>query len=246
MPLNTPAQKRRYIAKALEQPCSTWTQEATVTIRCVIRENFLRNGARLQQFPHNLGVFAALFREAPVVMFPAREASVYTRFGKGYAWAVAEPFMALSSLARFTLKTLKWDSMVAVVPIPADVVREYEAMHDRRCCIPVALTILTGSTYTSSYAELARLGRRHGHGTHTTTILGKEKVLLGYRFFRLERAAGAPRPTVARWLADHPVGSFLLLTDRHGTAVINGVPHDHTPLRPRARVLGVYLVTPAE
>lgn len=243
MKLLTKTAKKRFLQSALALPPSSWDEALRTRLAALVRHAFVDHSADLYRSPYTVGVAAAFFREAPVILFPGRTVSTYARFGAGFAWANEQPLLALHYLVRTVLEFLSRPARIRVQPVPAELTKGFNDLRDTNCCVPLATSILCRAPYADSFAAWSALGRKHRRGTPTRRLLGDEKTILGHRFVRAGSwAFRGEAPTVSRWLANHPRGSYLLLVAHHGLAVVDGVPIDHTPLKPRGLVRAAYRV----
>ena len=99
----------------------------------------------------------------------------------------------------------------------------------RNDCTVRAVTIAFGLEYDDVYDMLAALGRKCSRGFHLDRNCFRSGEFLGHRVVKLSFPAvrGQKRMRVARFIAEHPEGAFIVRTAGHVTAVVDGVAYDN-------------------
>ena len=135
---------------------------------------------------------------------------------------------------------------------------QYDATHaeynEHNDCSVRAVMTVTGSTYKAAHTLLAEdCGRpnRRGVSSYNFTRRMDQGEVLGSK---LERVKGigyqwepnAKRITLAKFIQQNPVGTFLLGKRGHAFAVVDGVLVDTWRVGPRALVNRAWKVTKAE
>ena len=122
---------------------------------------------------------------------------------------------------------------------------------EQRDCVVRAMTIATGRPYMEMHALLASKGRKSRRGTPfavidaaltelglpTLTRIEPDYQLVGGGYFGRRSWRDHARPTLARWMAEHRVGRYMVIIRGHAFAVVDGVQYDgYQPNGARCRV----------
>ena len=121
--------------------------------------------------------------------------------------------------------------------------------HETNDCGVRALAIAANLGYTKAHELLKAEGRRDRKGTKQSWIeiaLGKADivfdkivpglVITGYASYR--------KPTLTDTIRQYSTGRYILITNRHGLALIDGIVHDAGQISgPRTQVRAIYRIT---
>lgn len=105
---------------------------------------------------------------------------------------------------------------------------------EKNDCSVVALSHALDITYEEAYKMLDGAGRRKNKGWYTIEFF----QYCGFNGWKHEttKFARGKRPTEMEFAESHPKGRFLVYTEGHLIAVVDGVIHDNRPHPARAKV----------
>lgn len=105
-----------------------------------------------------------------------------------------------------------------------------------------ALAIGANISYGDAHDMLQERGRRNRKGTKLPWLVSALESLssVGVKFERPDRYKGA---TLTTFLNNNKTGRFILITNRHGLAVIDGIVHDTGIISgPRCRLRNIFKI----
>jgi hypothetical protein len=135
--------------------------------------------------------------------------------------------------------------------------------HETRDCFVKALQAVTGVPYRDAHNFCETfMGRKPKHGTYPTSYMTQavteEFTVFGYRIFKHDASLGTrvrrnwygttvvrSYPTLTQFVKSHPRGRYIIWSDDHALAVIDGVVYDNGAAGPRIRITGVYGLVPS-
>lgn len=121
--------------------------------------------------------------------------------------------------------------------------------HEHNDCGVRALALAADIPYSHAHRILKQEGRKNRKGTSTGMIeravpqlgLVVERIISGRTYSGLSYG---PLPTVADTIHRYPKGRFIIITNDHGMALIDGEIHDTGVVKgPRARVKMLFRIT---
>lgn len=96
-----------------------------------------------------------------------------------------------------------------------------DGLREQADCTVCALAAAAAVEYRVAHAELKAAGRRDRKRFHMLRFMQGRESVLGRSVFRLS----IPRNQLASFVADHPVGRFLVRKSGHCLAVVDGPNH---------------------
>jgi hypothetical protein len=102
-------------------------------------------------------------------------------------------------------------------------------------CVVRTFSIVSGLPYDEVYDTMAKAGRKPSDGFHSSAWLMRRrgKEVFGGFFNRID----VKNTTAMTFPEKYPIGRFVLETDGHTWAVINGVAHDLWRIKPQTKKL---------
>jgi hypothetical protein len=137
-------------------------------------------------------------------------------------------------------------------------VRDDGFAHETNDCFVKALAAVTGVPYRDAHAFCAkRMHRKDRRGTNCCATMmaieNAKQTIYGFRVFHQQAAIGErvtryswnrgtqPRyATLARFVRTHRTGKWLVWSNHHACAVIDGVVYDNGAAGVRQQIRGVY------
>lgn len=130
-------------------------------------------------------------------------------------------------------------------------------------CFVKALQAVTGVPYRDAhrFCEM-HMGRKPNHGTHCGLHMEHVSMsgvtIFGYRIFRRDAKTGTrirrnwygttvvdAHQTLAQFVASHKQGRYVIWSNNHALAAIDGVVYDNGAAGPRIRITGAYEFVPS-